>query len=32
MTDAELARQRQDARQTAFALLALPGTELLHVG
>ena len=32
VTDAELAMLRQDARQTAFALLALPEADLLHVG
>ena len=31
VTDAELAMLRQDARQTAFALLALPEADLLRV-
>ncbi|HEY1486504.1 MAG TPA: hypothetical protein VGF84_10395 [Micromonosporaceae bacterium] len=32
VADAELATMRQDPRQTAFALLALPEADLLHVG
>ena len=32
VTDVELAHLRQDVRQSAFALLALPDTDLLHVG
>jgi hypothetical protein len=32
VTDAELAALRQDPRQSAFALLALPETDLVHVG
>jgi hypothetical protein len=32
VTDAELATQRQDPRQSAFALLALPESDLSHVG